>query len=112
MNGELAYELDIAEAFGVRVEKACEPRWLIFLERIRHSGVEFAPVGSSKARSYLDSSVERLPTELYEAAAMRDLTLKMVSRLPCWLLRYGGTPQVAAEYLGEFVANQKREIFA
>ena len=33
MNGELAYEVDIAEAFGARVERACEPRWLIFLER-------------------------------------------------------------------------------
>lgn len=112
MNGELAYEVDIAEAFTVRVEKACEPRWLIFLERIPNCEVEFTSVASSKARSYLNSSVERLPTELYEASAMRDLTLEMVSRLPCWFLRYGGAPQVAAEYLVEFVANQAREIFA
>jgi hypothetical protein len=112
MNGELAYEVDIAAAFKVRVEKACEPQWLIFLERMPHSGVEFASVASSRARSYLESSVERLPAELHEASAMRDLTLEMVSRLPCWLLRYGGAPQVAAEYLGEFVAHQKREIFA
>ena len=112
MNGELAYEVDIAEAFRGRIEKACEPRWLIFLERIPGHGVEFASVASSKARSYLNSSVERLPTELYEASAMRDLTLEMVSRLPSWLLRYGGTPQVAADFLGAFVANQKREIFA
>jgi hypothetical protein len=112
MNGEIAYEVDIAEAFGVGVEKACEPRWLIFLERTPHLGVEFVPMASSKARSYLDASVERLPTELYEASAMRDLILEMVSKLPCWLLRYGGAPQVAAEYLGEFVANQKREVFA
>jgi hypothetical protein len=112
MNGELAYEVDIADAFSVRIERACEPRWVIFLERIPDFRVEFASVASSKARSYLNSSVERLPTELYEASAMRDLTLEMVSRLPCWLLRYGGTPQVAAEYLVEFVANQTREIFA
>jgi hypothetical protein len=112
MNGELAYEVDIAEAFGVQVEEACEPRWLIFLERMPHPGVEFAPVAPSQTRSYLDSSVERLPTELNEASAMRDLTLETVSELPCWLLRYGGTPQVAAEYLCEFVANQKREVFA
>src|SRR5258707_2227030 len=31
MNGELAYEVDVAEAFGTRVEQACEPRWLTFL---------------------------------------------------------------------------------
>jgi|ERR1700761_1780458 len=112
MNGELAYEVDIAEAFMVRVEKVCEPRWLIFLERIPDCRVEFVSVASSIASSYLNFSVERLPAELYEASAMRDLTLEMVSRLPCWSLRYGGTPQAAAEYLVEFVANQTREIFA
>jgi hypothetical protein len=112
MNGELAYEVDITEAFSVHVEKACEPRWLIFLERTSYSEVQFVPVASDLARSYLDSSVERLPIELSEASAMRDLTLDVISGLPCWRLRYGGTPQIAAEHLGVFVANRKQEIFA
>jgi hypothetical protein len=112
MNGELAYEVDVGEAFTVRVKKSCEPRWVIFLERGPGFEVEFTPLAPSEARSYLNSSVERLPSELHEASGMRDLTLEMVSRLPCWLLRYGGTPQVAAEYLVEFVANQTREMFA
>ena len=37
MNGELAYEVDIAEAFGAQVERACEPRWLMFLERTQRA---------------------------------------------------------------------------
>jgi hypothetical protein len=112
MNGELAYEVDVIEAFSSRVEKSCEPRWLMFLERLPHSGVEFVPVESGIARSYLNSSVETLPTELSEASAMRSLTLEAVSKLPCWLLRYGGPPRIAAEHLGVFVARHKREIFA
>ena len=64
MNGELAYEVDITEAFSARVEKACEPRWLMFLERLPHSEVEIVPVDSCMARRYLDSSVEILPIEL------------------------------------------------
>jgi hypothetical protein len=111
MNGELAYEVDITEAFSAQVEKACEPRWLMFLERLPHSGIEFVPVESNMARNYLNSSVETLPTELAEASAMRSLTLEAVSKLPCWLLRYGGAPHVAAEHLGVFVANRKQEIF-
>src|SRR5437899_832275 len=38
MNGELAYEVDIAEAFGARVERTCEPRWLIFVEMTQAAG--------------------------------------------------------------------------
>jgi hypothetical protein len=112
MNGELAYEVDIVEAFNARVEKACEPRWLMFLERLPHSEVEFVPIESSIARNYLNSSVETLPIELSEASAMRSLTLEVVSKLPCWLLRYGGTPQVAAEHLSVFVASRKQEVLA
>jgi hypothetical protein len=112
LNGELAYEVDITEAFSARVEKSCEPRWLMFLERLPHFGVEFVPVESNIARNYLNSSVETLPVELSEASVMRSHTLEVVSKLPCWLLRYGGTPQVAAEHLGVFVASRKQEIFA
>jgi hypothetical protein len=112
MNGELAYEIDIAETFGARIERACEPRWLMFLERKQQPGAKLTPMASGKARSYLDSSVERLPVQLSEASAVRNLTIEDVSRLPCWLLQYGGTPQFAAQHLREFVASRKQEAFA
>jgi hypothetical protein len=111
MNGELAYEVDIAETFGVRVERTCEPRWLIFLQRTQQPGAKFTSVASSKARSYLESSIERLPAQLSEASAMRNLTIENVSRLPCWLLEYGGTPQFAASQLRAFVADRKERVF-
>jgi hypothetical protein len=111
MNGELAYEVDIAEAFGARVERACEPRWLIFLERTQEAGAVFAPTPSAEAQSYVNSSVERLPPQLYEAVAMRQQTIECVASLPSWRFRYGGTPQFAAKELQEFIVHRRQEIY-
>jgi hypothetical protein len=111
MNGELAYEVDIADAFGARVERACEPRWLIFLERTQGAGAVFTPISSTEARSYVNSSVERLPPQLYEAVAMREQTIERVGLLPGWRFRYGGTPQFAAKELREFVVHRRQEIY-
>ncbi len=111
MNGELAYEVDIAEAFGAQVQRECEPRWLIFLERTQDAGFEFTPVPSSEARNYVGSSVERLPVQLLNAAKVREQTIESVSLLPCWRFRYGGTPQFAARQLREFVVARRQEVY-
>lgn len=112
MNGELAYEVDIADAFGAQVERVCEPRWLILLERMHQAGAEFTPMASVDAQSYINSCVERLPAQLSQAAARREETIDCVASLPCWRFRYGGTPQFAAMQLWEFVANRKAEVYA
>ena len=110
MNGELAYEVDIAEDFGARVERTCEPRWIIFLERSSEAGAAFNPMSSSEARNYMNFSVEKLPLQLREAVAMREQTIKQVAELPSWRFQYGGTPQFAAKKLREFVAHRRLEI--
>jgi len=112
MNGELAYEVDIAEVFGAQVEQECEPRWLVFLERMQQGGAEFTPMAPEDARNYINSCVERLPSQLSQAAEMRKQTIERVSFLPCWRFRYGGTPQFAVKQLWEFVANRKAEVYA
>jgi hypothetical protein len=112
MNGELAYEIDIAKTFGVATKRECEPRWLLFLERMKENGAELTPISSTAARSYVSSSVERLPAQLCEAAALRERTIERVARLPCWRFRYGGTPQFAAEQLVKFIVDRKQEIYA
>jgi hypothetical protein len=111
MNGEVAYEVDIAETFGAQVEKACEPRWLIFLERTQQAGAIFTHVSSAEARRYVSSSVERLPSQLDDALAMREQTIERVASLPCWRFQYGGTPQFAAKELREFVVYRRQEIY-
>jgi hypothetical protein len=64
-----------------------------------------------EARSYVNSSVERLPPQLYEAGAMREQTIERVALLPSWRFRYGGTPQFAAKELLEFVVLRRQEIY-
>jgi len=112
MNGELAYEVDIIETFGAQVERGCEPRWLIFLERMPYPGGEFTSMSSTATRSYLYSSVERLPVQLSEAAEMRGKIIEKVSQLPSWRFRYGGTPQFATGQLREFVAHRRQGVYA
>jgi hypothetical protein len=111
MNGELAYEVDVAEAFGARVERSCEPRWLVFPERTQEAGAVFTPISSTEARSYVNSSIERLPPQLYEAVAMREQAIERVAMLPTWRFRYGGSPQFAAKELREFVVHRRQEIY-
>jgi hypothetical protein len=109
MNGELAYELDAEEAFSVHVERECEPRWFILLERMLPSGVEFTPLSSAECRSYVTSCIETLPAQLHEASAIRSETIDRVALLPCWRFRYGGTPQFAARELHKFVQHCRQE---
>jgi hypothetical protein len=112
MNGELAYEVDIAETFGVRTELGCEPRWLVFLERTSRPGGDFTPMSPAAAQTYLNSSVERLPAQLSEAAATRERIIEKVSQLPSWRFSYGGTPKYGTEKLREFIAFRRREVYA
>jgi hypothetical protein len=112
MNGELAYEVDIAETFGARTEQGCEPRWLVFLERTSHPGGDFTPMSPAAARTYLNSNVERLPMQLSEAEATRKQIIEKVSQLPSWRFSYGGTPQFGTEQLREFIALRRREVYA
>jgi hypothetical protein len=68
-------------------------------------------MSSADAQSYVNSSVEKLPRQLYEAVAMREQTIERVALLPSWLFRYGGTPQFAAKELREFVVHRRQEIY-
>ena len=110
MNGELAYEVP-AESFGSRVRRFCEPRWGIFLQRAADlSGSEFTRASQRQARQYLESSVERLPSQLGDTARDRAAIIDRIAALPWWRFRYSGSPQFAAGELRSFVARQKQEV--
>jgi hypothetical protein len=111
MNGELAYELDIAEVFGARVERTCEPRWIVFLERLGEPGAVFTRMSSAEAKKYVNSSVEKLPAQLHKAVAKRMQTIERVAKLPSWRFRYGGAPEFAAKELRRFMVRQRQEIY-
>ncbi len=111
LDGELAYRLS-ATSFGGDVKLGCLPRWFLFLERAASNGFHLEPISEGKARLYLEEGVERLPIQLQAIADRRAEIISQMSRVSCWMLRYGGPPQSAAVGLKEFVSRQPKEVQA
>jgi HPr Serine kinase C-terminal domain len=108
LNGELAYLLSASEAFPSGSVRFCVPQWFVFLERTTGSGCDISPIPAEQTRWYVESSVEPLPNELGAAALNRQKLIARVACLPSWRLRYGGTPQFAAQELSRFVLHMER----
>jgi hypothetical protein len=109
LNQEMAYELP-AQDLGARVHLRCQPQWFFFLERVSDEGFSAVPVSSQEAQRYIDGSLERLPPELYQLAALRSSVAEHVARLSCWKLSYGGPPGVAVKGLQQFFANARQDV--
>jgi hypothetical protein len=101
LNGELAYEVP-AGTFGAKLRSFCEPRCGIFLERVSDpsGSSEFTPTSKWQARQYLESSVERLPSQLGETARDRSEIMDRIAALPWWRFRYSGA---LTSPLGNFI---------
>jgi len=112
MNGELAFEVPVEQAFGARLERQCTPRMLIFYCRTGESASRFTPLGSSDARRYMEDNVERFPPQLAEASRTRSSLMDAVAALPCWRFECGGNPARIAEELDTFFEARRREATA
>jgi hypothetical protein len=102
VNGELAYELEPEEVFGVHRSKHAEPRWVIFLERQENAEFTLIEVPSTEAAMRLGGDLEDLPSMLCEARLFLEETVKNVATRRCWVLRYGGNPHAIAQALSRF----------
>ena len=109
MNGELAFEVRADEVFGARLRKRCTPRMLIFYCRTADPFSRFTPLDSAVARGYMERNVERLPTQLADAAATRSALMDTISSLPCWKFECGGTPVSIAQELETFFKQHQKE---
>jgi hypothetical protein len=102
-NGELAYEVQPAQVFGVRTSASVEPHWLIFLDRHGTPGLSLSEVSSAEAAARLEEDLEDLPGAV---SGSRDLlleTIRILAQRGCWLLRYGGAPRTVARTLADFL---------
>jgi len=111
LNGELAYEIP-AHNLGSSIRLTSRPQCFLFLERREEEGCALDPISPSEARRYIESSVEPLPPQLGEIASRRNNLIGEVARLPCWIFRYGGSPQQGAEELSRFMSRQRQEVSA
>ncbi len=89
MNGELAYEVDVVEAFAAQVQSACEAPVADPVGENGERGAEFMPLSSGEARRYVTSSIEKLPRQLREASENRERTIGQGSlvtllAIPVW----------------------------
>jgi len=112
LNGELAFELSAAEVFGASLGASCQPRMFLFLERTGAGGLELNRIASQLASLYLEDSVERIPARLVTAQKERSRILASLTELPCWLLRYSGTPASAVHELRCFFDQQLEALIA
>lgn len=102
LNGELAYEVDPVEIFGVDRALSCQPRWLVFVERTEEPGATFGPISPSAAALRFAASLEALPSCISDQREYQLATIKAIVNRECWLLRHGLTPSAAAKELTEF----------
>jgi hypothetical protein len=102
MNGELAYQIDPTSVFGVTKISTCEPRWILFIERIPQSVPTFRAVNRADAASWLASDLELLPPSLSD---QRHRQLAVIDRLAArqgWVLRHALPPVELAATISQF----------
>jgi len=102
VNGELAYEVDPEEVFGVHRSEHAEPRWVLFLERQENAELTVLEVPSAEAAMRLGADLEYLPAALCDAGLLLEETVRNLSTRRCWVLRYGGNPHAIAQALSRF----------
>jgi hypothetical protein len=101
-NGELAYEVDPGEVFGVRRSEHAKPRWVLFLERQTNAQFTLIEVPSTEAATRLGGDLEDLPAILCDARLFFEVVVKNLATRRCWVLRYGGDPHAIALALSRF----------
>jgi hypothetical protein len=102
LNGELSFEVDPVETFGVTRSLSCEPRWVVFVERTEEPGAVFERISSREAASRFASDLERLPPCISHQREYQLATIEALVKQECWLLRHGMSPLSVAQELVEF----------
>jgi hypothetical protein len=102
VNGELAYELDPEEVFGVHRSEHAKPCWVLFLERQKNAEFALIEVASTEAAMRLGGDLEELPAVLCDARLLFEKTVNNLATRRCWVLRYGGNPHAVAQALSRF----------
>jgi hypothetical protein len=95
-NGEQVFRLQPEHQLGLSRIQVCEPRWVVFLERGQIPEFQLSRISSSAAAEFVQGG---LMAELPEAIEKQSATIAKLLELPCWLLRYGGSPQVVSSEL-------------
>lgn len=95
-NGERVFLCEPSRKFDQPAHSACEPRALVFLDRQLKSGFDMSSMAASEAKHRIETDLlAEAPAEMRR----QEQNLNSLTELPCWHLRYCGTPQQVAEQL-------------
>lgn len=110
LNGELAFEVDPVEIFGVTRGLSCDPRWLFFIERTNEPSFDLLPISRAESALRLASDLERLPLCIAAQQEHQVAVIDTLVQRECWLVRHGLQPEVLATAIAEFCStNQETE---
>ena len=107
LNGELAFEIDPNEIFGIKRSSSCDPRWLLFIERTHEPKFDCLSISREEAALRLASDLELLPLCI---AGQREHQLAVIDTLvqrECWRVRHGLQPEALATSISEFCSSDQ-----
>lgn len=93
-DGERALRIDPTSQLGVQRLQRCEPRGLVFLQRHEHAAFDLSPMPRAEAATQLE---EDLLAEAPDVIERQQGMIANLLELPCWRLRYGGSPHAVAQ---------------
>jgi len=96
-NKEPALQFDPSLQHGLERARRCEPKGLIFLERLAHPAFDLNVMPRAEAAARLE---EDLIAEAPEAVEKQLGMIAALVERPCWRLAHGGPPGVIAQELG------------
>ena len=96
-NNESAFQVDPSVGLGLKRARRCEPRVLIYLERLERSTFELSLMPRAEAAARLE---EDLLAEEPGPAEKQLGTIASLVEIPCWRLEHGGNPADVAQEIG------------
>lgn len=103
LNGETAYELDLAKVFRAKSKACSQPKWVMLLERTSVPGCRFVPCRPEHLTWFFETSAEKLPQELPETTRNRSDIISRLCSCQSWILRTGDDPMRTAAAIDEFL---------
>lgn len=102
LNGEVAYTAP-ASHLGITAAQDCEIAAMLFLHRTPSASPSFIRADAGFARSYVQNSVERLPSGLRELQLAREQLIDRIGQLPSWHYNYCASPREGAAFAAAFL---------
>jgi hypothetical protein len=98
-NGEIAIEVDASLALNATMLCESRPRRLVLLERSQSARSKLERLPADAVREFFLASVDLMPPPLDGFAVSRAALITQLSRIECWKMHHGGSPQEAAEII-------------